>query len=243
MFRILIAGAPSPNYPNAIRLAGMEPVDSLEVTSADGFDGLVLPGGSDIDPVLYGQEEYACHRINREVDEAQIRLCKLFAQAGKPILGICKGHQVINVCFGGTLNQNIPQEAQHGPDPKHKRPSPRPGDPEPKPQGPRPPMKNIDQAHETTAEEGSWLAQLYGTRFPVNSCHHQAVEQIAAGFIPIQYSLDGVLEGMVHETLPILSVQWHPERMCGDNRRDDTVDGAPVFDYFKRLIAGEVRVR
>lgn len=239
MFRVLIAGAPSPNYPAAVRLAGMEPVDSLEVTSAEGFDGLVLPGGNDVDPELYGQKEYACHRINRKVDEEQLRLCRLFAEAGKPILGICKGHQIINVCFGGTLNQNIPQEAQHGP--KLKGPPPRPGDPEPpKRKGPKPSPKDIDQAHETTAVEGSWLARVYGVRFPVNSCHHQGIDRLAEGFVPIQYALDGVLEGMVHESLPILSVQWHPERMCGENLRDDTVDGLPVFEYFKRLIAGEV---
>lgn len=216
MFRVLIAGAPSPNYPAAVRLAGMEPVDDLEAASAEGYDGLLLPGGYDIDPELYGQKDHACHHIERQVDEAQLRLCRLFAEAGKPILGICKGHQVINVCFGGTLHQDLSQAAQHSP--KH-------GDP--------------DLVHETTAVEGSWLAQVYGARFPVNSCHHQGVDRLAEGFVPIQYSLDGVLEGMAHESLPILSVQWHPERMCGENLRDDTVDGLPVFAYFRRLIAGK----
>lgn len=220
MFRVLIAGAPSPNYAAALRLAGMEPADSLEAASAEGFDGLLLPGGHDIDPELYGQREYACRRIERETDEAQLRLCRLFAEAGKPILGICKGHQVLNVCFGGTLHQDLSQAARHSP--KH-------GDP--------------DLVHETTAVEGSWLARVYGPRFPVNSCHHQGVDRLAEGFVPIQYALDGVLEGMVHETLPILSVQWHPERMCGEHLRRDTVDGLPVFEYFKRLIAGEVTAR
>ena len=77
--------------------------------------------------------------------------------------------------------------------------------------------------------------QLYGADFFVNSSHHQAVGRPGRGIRIIQRSGDGAAEAIAHESLPILSVQWHPERMCYERRRNDTVDGSRVFLYFKEL--------
>ena len=209
--KIAIVGAPSPNYSAAVRLGGMEPVETEDVAAAADCDGLILPGGGDVDPRLYGQENTACKHIDHAVDRLQLEVCRRFVELKKPILGICKGHQIINICFGGTLCQDIPEEPRHG-------------------------WNQGDQAHETTARAGSWLERLYGMAFSVNSCHHQAIDRLGQGLKLIQLALDGVPEGMIHESLPILGVQWHPERMCGEHLRSDTVDGIQVFRYFRDMI-------
>lgn len=209
--RIAIVGAPSPNYSAAVRLADMEPVETVSVQDALLCDGLILPGGADVDPTLYGQENVACKQVDGETDRLQLEVCRGFMEAGKPILGICKGHQLLNVCLGGTLWQDIPEEPRHG-------------------------WNHGDRVHPTRAEPGSWLERVYGREFVTNSCHHQGIHQLGTGLIPIQYSDDGVLEGIIHESLPILGVQWHPERMCGALRREDTVDGLPVFLELKAMV-------
>ena len=215
MIRILIAGVPADTlkYVAAVTATGMEPVVSLEIPDVDTlaqYDGLILPGGADVDPARYGQPINGSKGINPELDEKQFAILDAFAKAGKPILGICKGHQVINVHFGGSLIQHIPQFGRHQ-------------------------WVTEDKVHPTTAVEGSWLAQLYGTSFPTNSAHHQAVDQVAPGFQVIQMSDDGVVEAIAHPERPILSLQWHPERMCYEYRREDTVDGQYIFHHFKKL--------
>lgn len=215
MIRILIAGLPDQTlkYVAALAASGMEPVVSLELPDAvslSQFDGLLLPGGADIDPARYGQPVNGSKGINPELDEKQFAILDAFYKAGKPILGICKGHQVLNVYFGGDLIQHLPQSDRHQWDTE-------------------------DKVHMTTAVPGSWLAELYGTEFPTNSAHHQAVDHAAPGFQIIQQSDDGVVEAITHPELPILSLQWHPERMCYEYRREDTVDGSKIFLYFKKL--------
>ena len=215
MIRILIAGIPADTlkYVAAVTATGMEPVVSLDIPDAETlsqYDGLILPGGADVDPARYGQPVNGSKGINPELDEKQFAILDAFAKAGKPILGICKGHQVINVHFGGSLIQHIPQFGRHQ-------------------------WVTEDKVHPTTAVEGSWLAQLYGTSFPTNSAHHQAVDQVAPGFQVIQMSDDGVVEAIAHPERPILSLQWHPERMCYEYRREDTVDGQYIFHHFKKL--------
>lgn len=215
MMRILIAGLShqTQNYVAAISHCDMEPVVSLALLddlSLAGFDGLLLPGGADIDPARYRQPLCGSRNINQELDDAQFAILDAFLKTGKPVLGICKGHQILNVYFGGDLIQDLKDPAPHQANPD-------------------------DQVHPTHAKEGSWLAQLYGTDFAVNSSHHQAVRQPGLGFSVIQRASDGVIEAIAHDSKPLLSVQWHPERMCYERRRDDTVDGSRVFLHFKKL--------
>ena len=145
------------NYSAALKNIDCEPVVALELPTEEGlelsdFAGLLLPGGSDIDPALFGQENRGSRTIHRELDEKQLALARLFAEAGKPILGICKGCQVINVCFGGTLIQDLPNNICH--------------------QWNR--EQEEDEHHGAIATGDNWISQLYGTGMvTINSAHHQ----------------------------------------------------------------------
>ena len=176
-----------PNYCNALREAGAMPVLPSDSADAVACHGLLLPGGGDIFGSLDGQEHL---------------LIQCFVETGRPILGICRGMQALNVFFGGTLYQDIPGHRE----PDH------------------------DMVHPTTADGP--IAQLFGTRPAVNSMHHQAVERLGGGLVICQRAADGIVEAIYHPALPILGVQWHPERQSFANRRDDAVDAAPLFHHF-----------
>ena len=199
------------NYFNAVSGLGAE---GVAVTDADvdaaAFDGLLLPGGVDVDPSRYGQENTACGEIDAALDATQFALLDAFVRLKKPVFGVCRGHQVINVYFGGTLIQDLPQS------PRHKWDE----------------VTDEDRVHGSAAVPGSWIAGIYGASFPVNSAHHQAADRVGEGLVVDQWSDDGIIEAMHHASLPVYSVQWHPERMCFANARADTVDGKEVLRFF-----------
>lgn len=219
MPHIAIAGTPegAANFVAAFDALGASATDVLEETDFSAYDALVLPGGADIDPALFGEEVNGSRKIEPERDRRQLEILQYFLDADKPILGVCKGHQLINVAFGGKISQNIPEFETHQ-------------------------WIQADQAHESRCLPDCFLAKLYGTEFPINSAHHQAVITPVDGFHAIQWAPDGVLEAMIHDTRPIIGLQWHPERMCLAHRREDTVDGLPIFDYFLKVIRGEETV-
>jgi putative glutamine amidotransferase len=222
------------NYTRAVSSAGMEPivisVQSEQIHQnyqqeymdyqdfhVEAYDGLLIPGGVDVNPSRYGQENHGSIMIMDQLDELQLTMLDAFVKAGKPVLGICRGHQVINVYFGGSLIQHLPTSYRHSR-----------GFDEP------------DKVHGCIAEPDSWLAGLYGTEFFHNSAHHQAVDLQGEGLVIDSHaSEDGVVEGMHHRTLPVYSVQWHPERMCLEHERTDTVNGLPVIQFFSHLCGGE----
>ncbi|MBR4702405.1 MAG: gamma-glutamyl-gamma-aminobutyrate hydrolase family protein [Oscillospiraceae bacterium] len=200
------------NYPEAVEASGASALAAyLPEPMAEVCDGLILSGGGDVDPGRYGEENSACFGVDKDRDEAEFRLIRAYLEAGKPILGICRGHQVLNVFFGGTLIQHLPTAEAHVPE------------------------KTGDRAHETRAEAGSFLAVLYGARFSVNSAHHQGIGRVASELTPVHWTEDGVIEACAHKTLPVYSVQWHPERMCLGRARADTVDGLRLFRWFVDL--------
>lgn len=212
MKTIQIAGnAGCENYIAALAFCGARGVRSLDPACERGCAGLLLPGGGDVEPVRYGEENRGSHDIDPALDRQQFALLERYRGAGKPILGICRGHQVINVFFGGSLIQDLP-----GADFHTRR-------------------NGVDSIHPTTAEPGSFAAALYGPSFTVNSAHHQGVGVLGEGLIPVQYAKDGVIEGVRHAELPIFGVQWHPERMTGRLSRPDTVDGSVLFHFFLSL--------
>ena len=202
------------NYVTALEKAGAEVICSFDTAESKNCDALLLSGGADIDPKLYGQENTASVGIDHERDAAEYELIGIFREMDKPILGICRGHQVIGAYFGAELIQHIPNYERHA----------------------WTETAQYDKVHPMRAEEGSFLHKLYGAEFMGNSAHHQAVAYLPDGFKLAATSDDGIIDGMYNEELRIYSTQFHPERMCHELRRDDTVDGSLIFDFFMSII-------
>ncbi len=176
------------------------PFDDVE-TLVDRLDGLVFTGGGDIDSSRYGAEPHPeLRKVNSARDEFELALILEAKSRNLPVLAICRGLQVVNVAFGGTLIQDIPSivgSTDHGTI----------GD-------------AVYEAHQpVTIEADSEIAKAVGkTELMVNSIHHQAVRDLAPGFRAVAWAHDGVVEGIQHEDddWPLLAVQWHPE-FLGDN--------------------------
>lgn len=209
--KILFSGSRSSqeNYKNAISQAGGVPVPGYCPGADLSCGGLLLCGGGDADPALYGQGDRGSRDIDRDRDRAELALIEAFAAAEKPILAICRGHQMVNIALGGTLTQDLPVYLR----PFHVR-------------------EGADKVHPVRAAEGSFFADIYGSLFCVNSAHHQAVDRLGRGLRPVLWSEGGVVEAMEHESLPILCVQFHPERTSFNLSRPDAADGAAIFRRF-----------
>ena len=161
------------------------------------WDALLLPGGGDLEPWRYGQENTASRGLEPQRDEAELRLLQEFTALGKPVLGVCRGLQTINVFFGGTLAQDVPG---HGA------------------------WEEGDRLHGVRTAP-SPLRPLWGERMTVNSAHHQAADRLGSGLRAVQWTGDGVVEALCHERLPVWAVQWHPERL-GDRSPGRRLMGA-----------------
>ena len=191
-----------PNYRRAIEVVG-----GCVLFAEDWRDasGLMLPGGGDVAPERYGRKNVASRDIAPGRDELEMSLIEAFVSAKKPVLGICRGLQVLNVYFGGTLLQNIPGHSQT--------------------------EVGLDRLHKTVTAD-SFLKSLYGKEQIVNSAHHQAVERLGRGLRAVQWSADGMIEAVEHKTLPIWAVQWHPERLRGAMAKQGAVDGTLLVREF-----------
>ena len=159
----------------------------------DISDGLFIPGGIDVCPLVYGEEPIrALGRANVELDRFQLKLLGIARSRKLPVLGVCRGIQVMNVEAGGTLIQDVSTGLGHR-------------------------QKNLDGSHayhSLTAERGSRIARIFGTRFGVNSFHHQAVKDLASGYRVTARAADGLIEAMEStDGSYAVGVQWHPERM------------------------------
>ena len=214
------------NYFYAMHFAGADPVvvSPIDRTGNLGylqaahfrvseFDGLLLPGGGDINPLRYHQQLNGSKGIHDDLDVMQFLMLDAFVSHKKPVFGICRGLQLINVYFGGSLVQDLATAKAHARD--------------------YPPLQNPDKKHTVRNEEGSWAWELYGETCEVNSAHHQAVDRIGDGLVADSRAQgDQVVEAMHHETLPLWGVQYHPERMSFTHARKDTSDGRLVLEYF-----------
>lgn len=188
------------NYENACLSVGLSPCTSLRLSQLISCDALLLPGGGDITPGFYGQENHSSHSIDTELDILQLQALDYFVRSKKPILGICKGMQLINIYFGGTLTQDLSERIRHQ-------------------------IAEGDVLHPSYVQEDCVLSRLYGSRFQINSNHHQAIDRLGKGLRVVQTSDDGIIEGITHDTLPIFAVQWHPERLADIRTKKASLSG------------------
>ena len=210
--RILLSGNEKLEYYIAAveGLGGIADAKYLPPVSTD-YDGLLLCGGNDVEPKHYGEDVNGAVKFDPARDEVELALIKAFLDAGKPIFGICRGLQLLNVYFGGTLHQDLENADFHT---SH---------------------ADFDIVHSAIAAEGSSFQAMYGKEFSINSFHHQGIKRLADGFKVTLTAPDGVIEAIEHETLPIFAVQFHPEKMCYLGSRPDTVDGGKIIEQFLEM--------
>ena len=196
------------SYARNVTSAGGVPVEitreSDPVALVAHLNGLLLSGGSDVNPDHYG-EEHDPHlgTVDDERDEFELTLVRAARKRGVPILGICRGCQVLNVGLGGSLNQHVDDSAgvQHAQYSRDAR----------------------EGAHQITLEPGSTLSMLMGaTEASVNSRHHQTLKNVAPGLVVSARASDGHIEGVELPGAPVLAVQWHPEAMGSSH---------PIFEW------------
>lgn len=175
------------------------------------IDKLLLGGGHDVTPKLYGQELHAyLEETNEKRDAFELELIQEAVKAGKPILGICRGMQLLNVAFGGTLYQDVSlfpaKTLKHIQDSEMNKPT-----------------------HAVRIKPESLLSDFLPSEYLVNTYHHQVIAQPAEGFQVIAQAPDGVIEGIqaLHLKAPILAIQWHPELT-----RSKIATDQQLFDFF-----------
>ena len=184
-------------YGIRVHESGGLPVEIAQTADPRGYvdrlDGLILTGGGDVDPALWGGPTETSFGVSRERDDFEIALLETALDADVPVLAICRGIQLVNVALGGTL---VPHLRWNEGDEHSKRRDDRAA-----------PVHVVDCA------EGSLLAGLYGERAKVNSFHHQAVDRPGTGLEITGRSPDGSIEAVEHRSRRLLGVQWHPEMM------------------------------
>ncbi len=195
--------------------------DAVRQQLMEVLDGLLIPGGDDVNPGLYGQQPHAKTRLmdprRQGFDLAMLALAE---RHNLPTLGICLGFQLMNVQRHGTLAQYLPEvgaatRVNHAADPDQ--------------------LLRYDARHAVQPAVGTRLAGLFGTApLLVNSTHRQGVDQLGHGLVPSACAADGLVEAIEDPTLGFwMGVQWHPERMPGD----------PQIKLFQALVAAAVQRR
>lgn len=186
----------------AVLLPPMSLADGRADAILDRLDALILSGGGDIDPRLYdGGEHPTVYMVSAERDRFELDLTARALTRELPLLGICRGMQVLNIALGGDLELHLPDA--FGTSVDHRLP-------------PREPT-----VHEVRIESGCLLDSIYGERvFPVCSWHHQGVRTLGRGLVAVASAPDSVIEGVVSDAHDFaLGVQWHPEMQVADDER------------------------
>ena len=192
-----------------VSAGGGVPVMATDIELAEEYarlcDGLVLTGSAMYMPSPeYAAQAKVIEKQKRDPQDAQ--LFYAFQKAGKPVLGICRGQQNINVFLGGTLAKKF--KLTDG-------------------------VEHLMRKHEIVAQPGSLICELFGETFITNSRHNNRIDQLADGLKVTARSHDGVIEAIEHESEPIYAVQWHPERMRGD--LPDPFDGPDTTILFQKF--------
>ena len=211
------------DYVESVRRAHGEPVvlalDADPVASLDKLDALILTGGLDVDPSLYGEAPHATTAVDLARDRFEIPLARAALERDVPILAICRGVQVLNVAAGGSLVQDIPSSMTSGL------------------------AHSIDVpkdhvAHDVSVVPGTRLASSLGPSAPLESCpvnsrHHQSVGRVAPAFVVSAVSPDGVIEAIERPSSTFcVGVQWHPENFWR------TGEFGSLFESFVEVAAG-----
>ena len=167
--KIAIVGrkADTGNYIKYIQSIGALPCVTLRPAEVCTCNGLILPGGGDITPAFFGEHNHGSRNIDTELDIIQLQALDTALRNRIPVLGICKGMQIINVGLGGTIHQDLPSAEIHC-------------------------YKDADQYHPSQIVENSWLYKLYGTAAMINSAHHQGLKTLGSGLCAVQYCSFGV---------------------------------------------------
>lgn len=194
----------------------------LQVINSYGelLDGLLLSGGGDVDPAFYGEEPIrGLGEVCPDRDIFELELCSLFLARQKPVLGICRGLQVLNVALGGTLYQDLVIQHPTGLEHHQKAPKHWP-------------------THKVQVANSSRLHDILKTsELRVNSFHHQGIKTVADSLKVVAWAADGVIEGVEQEAGFVLGVQWHPERLW-ENREEQKRIFAAFIDGARRIKAG-----
>ena len=197
------------DYPQAVQMAGGIPFVlpfltdyKLVKEQIENLNGIIISGGYDVNPLLYGQEPtekqgYSCE----ERDSYDVMVINTAIQMNKPIFAICRGIQILNIVLGGTIYEDI--SYKEGCRIKHSQKA-----------------RTHVATHTVELQKGSRLYSLLGESVLTNSFHHQAVKDVAPGFKIVGKSKDGVIEAMERDIGFVVGVQWHPEMMArkGDKK-------------------------
>jgi putative glutamine amidotransferase len=214
----------------AIESEGMIARSDMSLAAyAEHLDGLVLQGGADLAPESYGEKAMAPEwEGDRVRDRYEIDLFKAFVAAGKPVIGICRGCQLINVALGGTLYQDIGTQVPHAID--H-----------------RDTTKYELQLHPMSLVQGTHLAGMYPsvTQATVNSIHHQAVKDLGRDLIVEALAIpDGIVEAIRWRGPSyVFGMQWHPEFLAQRDLHIGQLDGRPILQDFLRAVRSSKHAR
>ena len=175
----------------------LPPVSGVHDRLVSTVDGLVLTGGADVEPARYGHEPHPATYTRPERDAFEFGLFEAARKAGKPVLGVCRGLQVMSVALGGTLSQHLPETAGHT---DHQ------------------PAPGTFGTSTISLADGSRAAAILGPETKGRCYHHQAIDRLGTGLEPVGWAADGTIEAAELPGEFTLGVQWHPEQDTDDVR-------------------------